>query len=371
MVRRYIYTLLIIFTTLAYTGCATANTTANTRSANSLEHALLDAVNQAFGEVRQDSRIAVIHIQAPNVDISNFILGEIQHILLNRRYNVVDRMDIDRIRSERDFQYSSEVDDNTAVSLGKFVGADLVVTGGIDGVGSFRRLRLKVIETQTTLLKNSASVPFTDPNLADEPKETPTKPVAKRSYVDYKLFLGMTNNSMRGLSNDAYPGLNAKKNSEYGGHLGNSLEIKLGQSPVSIEPGLRITMKPISYELPLWGEIATYYDNYVYLDFFVKLNLSVPIIPNVALQPFTGYSHGMLIDASSLCELKNFSNEPYDDIFEECNKTMPVIPLGIDLLLYDSLYIGYEYDFGLSTIWKDKYASVYINSSLLYIGYKF
>jgi len=82
----------------------------------------------------------------------------LQHILVRRGYTVVDRADLDKIRSERDFQFSYEVDDNTAVGIGKFVGADLVVTGSISGTNTLRRLRLKVIDTQTTVIKGTASV---------------------------------------------------------------------------------------------------------------------------------------------------------------------------------------------------------------------
>jgi len=125
-----------------------------------IDLALLQAVDQAFREVNTASKIAVIHFQSTSIEVNDFMLGELQHILVTRGYTVADRVDLDALRAERDFHYSSEVDDSTAISLGKYVGADLVVTGGIYGMGNLSRLRLKVIDTQTTIIKGSSSVPF-------------------------------------------------------------------------------------------------------------------------------------------------------------------------------------------------------------------
>ncbi|MDR1863067.1 MAG: hypothetical protein LBQ67_07835, partial [Treponema sp.] len=55
------------------------------------------------------------------------------------------------------FQMSGEVDDRTAVSIGKFSGADIVVTGRVDGEGDLRRLRLRALNTQTAQVVGSAS----------------------------------------------------------------------------------------------------------------------------------------------------------------------------------------------------------------------
>jgi hypothetical protein len=55
---------------------------------------------------------------------------------------------------------SGEIDDETAVSIGKFAGADIIVTGKIDGEGSLRRLRLRALDTQTAQVVGAASEAF-------------------------------------------------------------------------------------------------------------------------------------------------------------------------------------------------------------------
>ena len=64
---------------------------------------------------------------------------------------------MDRIRREQNFQLSGEVDDNTAVSIGKIIGANIIVTGRVDGEGNLRRLRLRALDTQTAQVVGVAS----------------------------------------------------------------------------------------------------------------------------------------------------------------------------------------------------------------------
>jgi len=162
----------IFLSFLIFTSCATLpseKTLVNT------------AVEQAFNDVDTKTPIAVVHIQSPSHEISDFLLDEIQHVLVNKRYTVVEREKLDVARTERDFQYTSEVDDNTAVALGKIVGAGVVVTGGVSGSGSLRRLGLKVIDVQTAILKGTASVPlsssqFNVAKTSELPIDTPPTP---------------------------------------------------------------------------------------------------------------------------------------------------------------------------------------------------
>jgi len=124
--------------------------------------AIENAVDQAFTGINKTARITVIHIQAQSSDLTTFITSELVHLLVKQGYNVVDRVDIDIIKYEQELQYSGDVDDNTAVSLGKFIGADLVVTGAVTSLGTLRRLSLKIIETETTIIKGTAAVTLSD-----------------------------------------------------------------------------------------------------------------------------------------------------------------------------------------------------------------
>jgi predicted nucleic acid-binding protein len=145
-----------------------------------ITEAVVKSVEEAFKFVSPNSRIAVVHFSSPNADLNEFLLNEYQHVLVNKRFRVVDRSELDKLRDEHKLQISGDVDDNTAVSIGKFVGADVIVTGSIDKivVDTARRLRLKVINTETADIIGTASEPFTTTiNLNPTTvTQTPTQP---------------------------------------------------------------------------------------------------------------------------------------------------------------------------------------------------
>ncbi|MDR2807651.1 MAG: CsgG/HfaB family protein [Spirochaetaceae bacterium] len=114
-----------------------------------VEGALAKGAQETLKNVQQKSNIAIVYITAPDKSTTDFITGELEYIWVNAGYTIIDRSQLDRLRREQDFQLSGEVDDETAVSIGKIAGADIIVTGRIDGEGNLRRLRLRAIDTQT------------------------------------------------------------------------------------------------------------------------------------------------------------------------------------------------------------------------------
>jgi hypothetical protein len=125
----------------------------------------LAAANQRAMEVisqgiDKNNRIAIINISSRDKGQSTFVAGELEHLLVNDGFLVVDRVELDKLRAEQEFQLSFEVDDSTVVDIGKFIGADLVITGSITGERDMRRLRLRVLSTQTARVVATASEPF-------------------------------------------------------------------------------------------------------------------------------------------------------------------------------------------------------------------
>jgi len=119
------------------------------------------AAEQTFKNVPKGLKIAIVYMTFPNnQSTSDFITGELEVILVNDGYTIIDRSQLDRIRQEQNFQLSGEVDDETAVSIGKFAGADIIVTGKVDGEYSRRRLRLRALNTQTAQVVGASSEHF-------------------------------------------------------------------------------------------------------------------------------------------------------------------------------------------------------------------
>jgi len=126
----------------------------------SIEEALVQAISQATEKVVKGSRVAIIQIATKDTAAREYVLGEAGHILISQGYRVSNRSELDRIRQEQGLQYSGDVDDNTAVSLGKISGVRYLITGRIDGADSLRRLRLRILDTETAEVAGVASVRF-------------------------------------------------------------------------------------------------------------------------------------------------------------------------------------------------------------------
>ncbi|MDR0708019.1 MAG: CsgG/HfaB family protein [Treponema sp.] len=124
---------------------------------SSVEGALTRAANTTLKNVLGRSKIAIVYITAQDRSTTEYIAGELEFIWVNAGYTIIDRSQLDRIRREQNFQMSGEVDDETAVSIGKFIGADIIVTGRVDGEGNLRRLRLRALDTQTAQVVGVAS----------------------------------------------------------------------------------------------------------------------------------------------------------------------------------------------------------------------
>jgi hypothetical protein len=125
-----------------------------------VEAALNNATEVIMNSLQMNSKLAIVNISSVDRDLSEFISHELEFILVTNRYTVVDRSELDKIRREQNFQISGEVDDSTIVSIGRFAGADVVLTGAVTGTGYTRRLRLRALNTQTAQVMAVASERF-------------------------------------------------------------------------------------------------------------------------------------------------------------------------------------------------------------------
>jgi len=125
-----------------------------------IERALARAAIETVKTVPVNATIAIVYITALDRGSTDFITGELEYIWVNNGYIITDRSQLDRLREEQNFQLSGEIDDATAISIGKIAGADFIVTGRIDGEGDLRRLRLRAINTETAQVVGSGSERF-------------------------------------------------------------------------------------------------------------------------------------------------------------------------------------------------------------------
>jgi len=126
-------------------------------TATGVEGALIRASDEVSENFSARTRIAIVYITAQDRSTTEFITGELEHILRRQGYIIIDRSELDRVRAEQRFGVSGEVDDNTAARIGNIAGADIVITGRVDGEGELRRLRLRALNTTSAQVVGTAS----------------------------------------------------------------------------------------------------------------------------------------------------------------------------------------------------------------------
>ncbi|MCL2599825.1 MAG: CsgG/HfaB family protein, partial [Treponema sp.] len=114
-----------------------------------IEAALRRATGTIVRHIESGARIAILSITADDDSYAAFVAGELELVLWGRGFTIVSRVELDQIRAEQQLALQGEVDDSTAARIGNLAGASVVITGGVDGTGALRRLRLRALDTTT------------------------------------------------------------------------------------------------------------------------------------------------------------------------------------------------------------------------------
>jgi hypothetical protein len=108
-----------------------------------IETAIINAVNDISNNVPQGTVIAVINIESDYINLSNYIINELNSNLFNKRlFQIVPRntINIEAAKIEFDFQMSDHVSESSQKLFGQSLGADTIITGMItrESVNSYR-----------------------------------------------------------------------------------------------------------------------------------------------------------------------------------------------------------------------------------------
>jgi len=123
------------------------------------QNAIPQIINTLSKNIPLRSRLAIVGITAANPNEATFYINELTiHFVNTRNYTVVERNNIEAVLTEQNFQMSGFVDDDAFVSIGKFIGATVVVTGEISGTGSQKRLVIKAIDVLTSEILSMVQV---------------------------------------------------------------------------------------------------------------------------------------------------------------------------------------------------------------------
>jgi hypothetical protein len=116
----------------------------------SLNQAIRQAAAHVESQLPPETKLALLNFNSPTEAFSRYALDELAAVFVaNGRLLIVDRTDIDLIRAETAFQLSGEVNDESAQSIGKMLGAQSILSGSLTELGGVYRFMVKVLNVET------------------------------------------------------------------------------------------------------------------------------------------------------------------------------------------------------------------------------
>jgi TolB-like protein len=96
----------------------------------------------------------VLNFSSPSVRLADYVIDELTGCIVNGgKIVVVDRQNLALIQQEMNFQLSGEVSDDSAQEIGRKLGAQSIISGSIEDLGSYYRLRFRVIEVVSAAIQ--------------------------------------------------------------------------------------------------------------------------------------------------------------------------------------------------------------------------
>jgi tetratricopeptide (TPR) repeat protein len=125
--------------------------------------ALQTGIAQIAGEIERafpaETSIALVSLESPSAKFTGYVLDELQGTLTNgKKLTVVERRNLEPLRNEINFGMTGMISDETAVSMGHWLGVEVIVTGTFTDLGSNCRLRFNAVWTETAVHERSPAV---------------------------------------------------------------------------------------------------------------------------------------------------------------------------------------------------------------------
>jgi TolB-like protein len=166
-----------------------------------IDEAIRTTASEMGQRLSKGNQIAVLSFSSQWQGLSAYVVDEMNNaIVRDGSLTVVDRLRLDLARQELNFGLSGDVSDESAQSIGQFLGAQLVLTGSYTIIGGMNRFRIQVITVETGVMVYSNSLTITEDNiltaLTPRPQQPPRPPRSTRQrptiFDDWTLYNGLT-----------------------------------------------------------------------------------------------------------------------------------------------------------------------------------
>lgn len=139
----------ILTVTVIFSVCSCISTKDAAEDGLSLLDAIEQTAEKIAAEIPFGTRVAVVAYESENDKVSDFIMDEFTGALRDQKLEVADRRALEYVIREQNFQMSGNVSDETSVSVGKFVGAQMIIIGQFRYLGDQYRITTNAIHVET------------------------------------------------------------------------------------------------------------------------------------------------------------------------------------------------------------------------------
>jgi TolB-like protein len=113
------------------------------------------------GEEAKKTIVSIVNISARDSSQGDYVIDELTNLFVNsKKFEVVDRNNLGAIKNEQAFQLSGDVSDESIVSIGEQLGANVVITGRIVQDGPNNYLRVRALDVKTSRILSMSSESF-------------------------------------------------------------------------------------------------------------------------------------------------------------------------------------------------------------------
>ena len=192
-------------------GCASTPIQQNntTNQSLALDSALFEGSKYLASRISYKSKVAVVNIQSPTNNLTNYIIDSLlMHLVNEDKFLLIERSELNILEKEQHYQLSGMVSDETAVSIGKQLGTQFIITGSILPLDDKYSLRFKVINVETAQIIGTTIFQVISDRaltaLLEPPKDEKPLQNSEKQATVIQGDVNITNNNNTTINGDVY-----------------------------------------------------------------------------------------------------------------------------------------------------------------------
>lgn len=170
------------------------------RAENEINGLVLQVSNYLIERLPINTRVSLMNISESELDFTNYILERVSSELVDSdKLTVVARNNLKPIEMEQQLGLSGAVSDETAASIGKYLGAEYVISSFVARQNGKDRLFIKAVDAETTQIKADRSFELVSLSIGNFSKNS--LPVIEKLNTNdiHKIIIGLPKNLMWGI----------------------------------------------------------------------------------------------------------------------------------------------------------------------------